>query len=192
MKKLIVIVAIILSISAVLAHSGHGDAKQIVDSGIPCSELDDNELEEIGDYFMEQMHPGESHELMDEMMGGEGSESLRQMHIAMARRIYCKENIAVGYGMMRTGMMGGGMMGMMNYGGMMGSGYMSTGSAGWWIWAILASIFWIALFAIAVLLAIWLFRRVTGKENALEILKARYAKGDISKKEFEGMKKEIK
>ena len=52
------------------------------------------------------MHPGESHEIMDKMMDGEGSEALRQVHINMARRLYCNENVYVGYKMMTAGMMG--------------------------------------------------------------------------------------
>ena len=92
--------------------------KQLIDSGISCSKLTNEQLEEIGDYYMEQMHPGESHEIMDKMMGGEGSESLRQVHINIARSIYCNENAG--------GMMGGGMMsgsGMMAGRGMMGNNY---------------------------------------------------------------------
>jgi len=55
------------------------------------------------------MHPGEAHEMMDQMMGGEGSESLKQAHINIARRIYCNENVG---GMMGGNMMAGrGMMG---------------------------------------------------------------------------------
>ena len=49
---------------------------------------------------MEQMHPGESHKSMEQMMDGEGSETLRQTHIAMAKRFYCNERAAGMKGMM--------------------------------------------------------------------------------------------
>ena len=50
-------------------------AEEIIKQRIPCSELTEGQMENLGDYFMEQMHPGELHEIMDERMGGEGSES---------------------------------------------------------------------------------------------------------------------
>ncbi len=95
-------------------------AKAIIDSNAACSSLTEAQLEMIGDYYMEQMHPGEAHELMDKMHGGEGSESLEAMHIAMAKSIYCGETT----GMM--GMMGSGMMGGSGTQGMMGSGMMGS------------------------------------------------------------------
>ncbi len=119
MKKILLMVSIILllSIIVVFAHEHNfAEAKQLIDSGVSCNNLNDEQLEAIGDYYMEQMHPGEAHEMMDKMMGGEGSESLRQMHITMARRIYCNENVD-------EMMASGGMMGMMN---MMGGGMMSS------------------------------------------------------------------
>ncbi len=79
-------------------------AQEIIEKQIPCNELTENQLEILGDYYMEQMHPGEVHERMDAMMGGEGSESLKQVHINMGLRFYCGGN--KGYY--------GGMMGMMN------------------------------------------------------------------------------
>lgn len=91
------------------------EVKQLIDSKVPCEDLTNEQLEEIGDYYMEQMHPGEQHEIMDEMMGGEGSESVKQMHIQIARNIYCNEsnqnmmwmmNMMGGYGM-AYGMMDG-------------------------------------------------------------------------------------
>ncbi|MBI5135145.1 hypothetical protein HZA86_02840 [Candidatus Uhrbacteria bacterium] len=115
-------------------------AKALIDQGVSCSQLSTDQLERLGDYYMEQMMPGPAHKNMEQILGGEGSESLKQMHILMARRWYCGD--AVGMGMM--GMMGGvygpGMMGgnigsstaspygMMGRGwsgsyGMMGAGY---------------------------------------------------------------------
>ena len=113
MKKIILIgiLGIIFFSFLVLAQEEHdfSKTKQLIDSGISCNELTNEQLEMIGDYYMEQMHPGEAHEYMDGMMGGDGSESLKQVHINIAKRIYCNENV---YGMMNGGnMMGGGMMG---------------------------------------------------------------------------------
>ncbi len=73
--------------------------------------------------------------------------------------------------------------GMMDYGyGMMG---------GWWI---LMFIFWLLVLIGIVLLIKYLWEHggaKAGQESALEILKARYAKGEISKEEFEEKKKDI-
>lgn len=89
MKKMILILAIfLLGIAAVFAQESHDseivEGKKLVESKISCDRLINEQLEAIGDYYMEQMHPGESHEIMDNMMGGEGSESLKQVHINMA------------------------------------------------------------------------------------------------------------
>ena len=67
-------------------------AEEIIKQKIPCDELSENQLEILGDYYMEQMHPGELHEIMDERMGGEDSESLRQIHINMGLTFYCGEH----------------------------------------------------------------------------------------------------
>ena len=128
MKKLLVVLALsmlLLNASSAFADAGHQsgieEGKNLVESNVPCDNLSDEQLEAIGEYFMEQMHPGEAHEMMDKMMGGEGSESLRQVHITMAKRLYCNEDI--------SGMMGsGGMMGWKNpqtnmVQGMMGNWY---------------------------------------------------------------------
>ncbi len=116
MKKIFLLVMVLLSIGLISAHGENfSETKQVIDLGINCDKLTLEQLESIGDYYMEQMHSGEAHEIMDKMMGGEGSESLKQMHIAMAKRIYCNENTG---GMMSGNMMsnnGLGMMGNYNY-----------------------------------------------------------------------------
>lgn len=121
MKTIIFIFSIILLLSLNLV-SAHGEetfaqAEEIIESKISCDQLTDEQLETVGDYYMEQMHPGETHETMDEIMGGEGSESLRQMHVNIARSFYCGEHEMMGSGMMdmimgRTdaGMMSSGMI----------------------------------------------------------------------------------
>ena len=107
MKKVILIglFVILFSFVVIAQEEEHNfsEAKQLIDSKISCDSLMNEQLELIGDYYMEQMHPGEAHEYMDRMMGGEGSESLKQVHINIARRIYCNENLGR--------MIGGGMMG---------------------------------------------------------------------------------
>ena len=73
--------------------------------------------------------------------------------------------------------------------GMMGGGWMIFG----WIFMIL---FWAAI----ILLIIWLYKQIRGPvarpettgETAAEILKKRYASGEITKEQFDEMKKELK
>lgn len=139
LKNIIVyFLILIFSIGIVYSISDEfAEAKRIIDSKTPCSQLNENQLEIVGDYLMEQMHPGQAHELMDKMMGGEGSESLKLMHIAMAERLYCEDKSdAANYGMMGYGMMGG--FGRTNYGGMMNmmgnsfGGYGMMENYGYW------------------------------------------------------------
>lgn len=153
------LIIFLLSTSLVLSHE-EGDfakAEEIIKSNASCSQLTEEQLELIGDYYMEQMHPGDAHEIMDERMGGEGSETLRQMHINMAIRFYCNEysNSMMGtmMGMMGMGMMGTSMMGYSNIGNtnilggenmaynMMGYGMMGSGTLG-------ASLFGIVYFVL--------------------------------------------
>lgn len=79
--------------------------------------------------------------------------------------------------------------------GMMGSGMMGYG------WPIVGWVFMVLLWAALILLVIWLYKQIRGPdteakeaqetENPLDILKKRYAKGEISREEFTERKKDI-
>jgi len=88
------------------------------------------------------------------------------------------------------------------YGGGVGMG---TGMMGWgmgfgmgWLWTILMILFWVAVIAGVILLIKWLIHSLREpsnpdreQESALEILKKRYARGEIDKEEFEKRKKDL-
>ncbi len=68
-----------------------------------------------------------------------------------------------------------------------------------WFGMIFMLLFWVAVIAGIVFLIRWLLQSTGGRNRsnlgkssqAMDILKERYAKGEISKDEFESMKKEI-
>ncbi len=96
------------------------EAEKLIASKIGCENITDNQLEMLGDYYMEQMHPGEYHKIMETRMGGEGSESLRVTHINMGKIFYCGQSGTMYPSMMnvmmgRSGYNGNGMMGNYNY-----------------------------------------------------------------------------
>ena len=73
-----------------------------------------------------------------------------------------------------------------NYGGW---GYGMMGNAGG---GLMMLAFWVLLIA----LIFWIVREISGRHNgssarAMDILKERYAKGEINKEEFEAKKKDI-
>lgn len=188
MKRMLLIISLVLllnlSLAGAITQQEINEAKSLTDSNVSCDTLTDEQLEILGEYYMEQMHPGESHELMHKMMGlEEGSEAEEQFHITMAKTLYCGETNTAGFG---------GMMGMMNSigGGMMGNYPLGYSYAnGYW------NIFGILLFIAVIFLIVWIMYRFgikkTASEIPLNILKKRFAKGEITKKKFEDMKKEI-
>ncbi len=130
MKKLLsIIVMVALVASFALAADEFDQARSLIQSKTPCNSLTESQLEEIGDYYMEQMHPGEYHVALEERLGGEGSATLKQAHLNIARMMYCGDapnammmgtmsammGRSGGYGMMNNYGYGYGMMG--NYGG---------------------------------------------------------------------------
>lgn len=205
LKLLAIIISILIVPVFVLADSekNHQNeierGRQLVASKASCDELTEEDLEAIGEYLMEQMHPGESHEAMHQMMGmEEGTEYHKNFHVNMAKNMYCGETGTMG-------MMGsGGMMGampMMNMvkgdgnstmGNMMGWNNLGMGSGwGWFGWAFMI-LFWILIIIAIIALIKWLINQMRGgrkEKSALDILKERYARGEIDKKEFEEKKK---
>lgn len=67
------------------------------------------------------------------------------------------------------------------------------------IWMILTFLFFLAIIIGIILLIVWAVRRssytqkphTVAENKPLEILKERYAKGEITKNEYESMKKEV-
>lgn len=173
---------------------------------IDCELVTDGQLEELGEALMNFMHPDlKEHELMDDMMGGEGSESLRAMHIMMGTRyLGCDYGTWSGgiFPMMGPGW-GRGMMGGYysadrkgGYGTMMdgwGYGPMHDGGIGGlgWLWNIV--IFVIIILGVVALVR-WLaypHHYKSEDRSPLDILKERYAKGEIDKQEFEEKKRDL-
>ncbi len=96
----------------------------------------------------------------------------------------CNQMMSNMSGMMGSGMMNGGMMG----GTMNGSGV-------WWAspWFWLGWVMTFALLALVGLALVWVIRRTRSApaESPLDILKRRYAQGDIPAEQFEIMKRQL-
>jgi putative membrane protein len=81
------------------------------------------------------------------------------------------------------------------YGWRMGPGMMGWGYGMGWFGMILMGLFWIAIIVGIIFLIRWFFvsagtknYRADSEDSALEILKKRYARGEINKEEFEQKK----
>ncbi len=177
------------------------EAKRLVESNVDCNTLSDAQLELIGEYAMERMHPGDAHELMHSMMGlEEGSEAETRFHANLAKTIYCGKNSNSTAGV--VGMMPPGDTGTVGYGGMMpyfggsmmGGAGMMGGYDTFGAWGVISLLFWILITAGLILLVVWLYKNVAGHvtgEEPMTVLKRRFASGEITRKEFEEMKKEV-
>ncbi len=165
---------------------------------ITCQSLKDNDFEKIGEYFMGQAIGDTSrhiamNNMMKAMMGESGEE---QMHVAWGKSGSGCDTSSQGTGFLSMmgmmQMMGGGGNPMMGYGGwnnMMG-GWNGFGVLGW----LPMLFFWILIIlgVIALLRYLGQSRKHEGDKTPLEMLKERYAKGEINKKEFEEMKKDLR
>ncbi len=87
----------------------------------------------------------------------------------------------LGWGMMGGGMMGPGMMG------------------GWWAsnpgWGVAMLVFWVLLIAGVVLLVVWGIRQAgpgaLAHRRPLDILKERYARGELTREQYEQMRRDL-
>jgi putative membrane protein len=84
------------------------------------------------------------------------------------------------------------------YGQGMGPGMMGWGYGMGWFGMIIMALFWIAVIVGIIFLIRWLFVSTGAKghgaiseDSPLEILKRRYARGEINKEEFEAKKKDL-
>lgn len=61
------------------------------------------------------------------------------------------------------------------------------------LFMLFVAIFWLLVIGGIIALIVWLVRRTTATpgSNAIDILNTRYAKGEISREEYERMKREI-
>ena len=171
---------------------------------VDCPELTDEQFGVLGEYFMGTMM-GDSHAAMNAMMiqmhGEKGEE---QIHLVLGKRLSgCDTSAAFPAG-------GLGWMPMMN----MMTGGLSSNQTGWsspfrfnstnnmmnfgygfgffgWIFMVL---WWVLIIAAVIALVKWLANQLRGGssgKSALDILKERYAKGEINKEEFEEKKKDL-
>lgn len=166
---------------------------------ISCANLNDEQFGVLGEYFMSRMMGG-SHAAMNAMMiqmhGEDGEE---QIHVVMGKRLSdCDTSASVTS-------INGGWMPMMNmmWGGwsspfgdnstndMMNFGFGPFGGFGW----IFMVLWWVLIIAGIVALFKWLTNQSRSThdhgKSALDILKERYAKGEIDKKEFEEKKEDL-
>ena len=158
---------------------------------LTCKDLADADFASLGEYFMGTMM-GTSHESMNnmmvQMMGEKGEE---QMHVVMGKRLSGCDTAAIFpaqansfmpmmFNMAGQNFLGSG--GMMNYG---------FGAGSFWAW-IFMIIWWILIIAGIVFLVKWIAGQGKGgSSSALDILKQRYARGEISKEQFEEMRKDL-
>ena len=184
--------------------------EKLQSKNLSCENLSDEDFGKLGEYFMGQM-TGEAHASMNAMMmqmhGKEGEE---QMHIVMGKRLSgCGNDFGTSTLYFWSGFMP--MMNMMlpyyqngvwsapsknfknnmmNFGfsyPMMGWGF------GWFGWLFMI-LFWALVIIGLISLIKWLInqnKKEKDEKSALEILKERYARGEIDKKEFEERKKDL-
>lgn len=167
-----------------------------------CKDLSDEDLELLGEYSMGLMI-GDSHSAMNEMIARiHGEEGEKQIHGALGKRLSgCDPNATIpGRGQSWMSMMNvawGGwsvpftnQINHMMYGFNSGMGW-GLGIFGW----LFMVVWWGFIIAGIIALIKWFLRSSHGEgvcgRSSLDILKQRYAKGEIDKKEFEEKRRDL-
>src|SRR3989338_2799570 len=156
---------------------------------LECKNLTDEQYDSLGEYFMGQsigntQRHAAMNQMMISMMGEEGE---RKMHVTLGKRYSgCDPDAQTpsnGLGFMP-------MMWMMGGGGNPMMGYSGWGGFGW----IIMIVFWVLIILGVVALVRYLGRSGQQQDHRtpLDILKERYARGEINKKEFEEKKKDLR
>jgi len=149
----IVIVLIMLS-SLVIADGDFTQAEELIKNNVPCSQLSDVQLNLLGEYYMEQMYPDETHPILHEMIVGKAQ--LFQLHGALARSFYCGDHAVLQTETMNF-LMGRSLEGfpmlVQSQAGMSPTGYGATGYP-----SVLkfTSVLYILLLATLIVLIVWL------------------------------------
>ena len=145
------------AVENILQAQGVSDASKIA-----CDKVSGENLEALGDAAMGKMLGSpEQHEIMDKMMGGEGSESLKTVHKNMGLNyLGCSGSAGFGSGMMN--MMGNwsSFNNLKNYNPMMGN-FGFNNMMGWgWGWSLFGWVtmilFWVLTVVVIVALIKWL------------------------------------
>jgi len=177
-------------IAQILQEQGLTNGQKI-DAGKVSPKL----LESLGDAVMEERigNPA-AHKQMDEAMGGEGSATLAVMHQRMGYNYLTGQTLGMmgmmGYAGTNTHLGGCPMMG--NY----GNGFYPH-IAGWFPWGgIVIGLLFIIVIAVAVFVIVKAIKGSgttghTPNESALDILKKRYAIGEITKEQYDTIKKDL-
>ena len=179
------------ALQVIMKAQGVNDIKSI-----DCIKVTEKQMEDLGDAYMDVTHPDSSeHDFMERMMGGEKSPTLVSMKRFMGARYL---------GCYKGKVPFDGMMGYMYGGRSYGDDYydrrwphmpMMYGNGPWGMMGPYGGIFmWIIFFVILVFVIYLATRwgRSTGVgETPLDILKKRYAKGELTKEEFDQKKKDL-
>lgn len=176
-----------------------------------CSNFTDDNYDVLGEYVMGQsIGNTQRHAFMNQMMKNMmGEQGETQMHIALGKRFSgCGKNASYpqnGWGFTPMMWMMGSSFAPWSFGGMkggdnpmMGWGGWNNMMGGWGGFGLLSWIPMIIFWALLILGIIAIIRYLGGSgswrnsKTPLDILKERYAKGEIDKKEFEDIKKDLR
>ena len=201
---LAILILLLLAAAAVTADEAHGrDVETIVGeilhdtgasslSAVSPDAVSPALLEELGDGVMGLLLDDWHHERMDAMLGGEGSDSLAAYHRDLGEQYIISGGKLNGSRSWGGGWMGpGGMMGgfrPFSYGTGRFSDWSPAGST--WFWGMFIGMGVIILILITA--AVILHRRNKPADRAREILKARFARGEITDGQFTAMMKVLK